>query len=42
MPRRIEVMANTKAQVRAQQWIVTEYLPMQFNQQFEEKLIDLM
>ena len=34
-------MANTKAQVKAEQWIVTEYLPMQFNQQFEGKLIDL-
>lgn len=36
------IMASTKAQVRAEQWIVTEYLLMQFNQQFEEKRIDLM
>jgi hypothetical protein len=35
-------MANTKAQKIAQQWIVTEYLPKQFNQQFEEKSIDLV
>jgi hypothetical protein len=34
-------MANTKAQVEAERWIVTEYLPMQFNQQFKEKPTDL-
>ena len=35
-------MAKTKAQVMAQRWIVTKYFPMQFNQQFEEKRIDLI
>ena len=34
-------MAKTKDQVMAQQWIATKYLPRKFNQQFEEKLIDL-
>jgi len=34
-------MANTKVQVKAEQWIVTEYLPKQFNQCFEKKRIEL-
>jgi len=35
-------MANTKVQVKVERWIVTEYLPMQFNQQFKEKSTDLI
>lgn len=35
-------MANTKAQVMAEHWVVEEYLPKQFNQRFEGKLIPLL
>jgi hypothetical protein len=30
-------MANTKAQIKAQQWIIEEYLSKRFSQRFEEK-----
>lgn len=34
-------MADTLAQKLAHQWVVKEYLPKQFNQQFEERLVHL-
>lgn len=34
-------MANTKVQLKAEKWIVAEYLPKQFNQCFKKKQIEL-
>ena len=34
-------MANTKVQLKVEKWIVTEYLPKQFNQCFEKKKTQL-
>lgn len=35
-------MANTKVQLEAHRWIISEYLPTRFKQGFKEELVDLM
>jgi hypothetical protein len=35
-------MANTQAQLQAERWVVTEYLPKLFNKQFKGKSVSLI